>query len=276
MKLSIITVNLNNREGLQRTINSVIAQTWRDFEWIVIDGGSTDGSKELIEQYSTHFAYWVSEPDSGVYNAMNKGIRVAKGEYCQFLNSGDWIYSDNTLEKVFNQNPNGDIIYGDMAHYRNGMFDFVKKYESRLPISLLLERSIGHQSSFIRTSLLIKDPYDEQFKIVSDWKFYLRKALQGYTFQYIDLIVCAFDLGGISYTQIDLRDTERQHVIQQEVPDCIMYDYQRLTEFLNKKPDPQLLAIEQYRSKRKVYHKMTTALLLLMNLMEKILGKNRK
>ena len=85
MKLSIITVNLNNREGLQKTIDSVVNQTFRDFEWIVIDGGSTDGSKELIEQYADHFAYWVSEPDKGIYNAMNKGIKVAKGEYLQFL-----------------------------------------------------------------------------------------------------------------------------------------------------------------------------------------------
>ena len=80
MKLSIITVNYNNREGLQRTIDSVVSQTFRDFEWIVIDGGSTDGSKELIKQYADHFSYWVSEPDKGIYNAMNKGILKATGE----------------------------------------------------------------------------------------------------------------------------------------------------------------------------------------------------
>ena len=78
MKLSIITINYNNKAGLQKTIDSVVAQTWRDFEWIIIDGGSTDGSKELIEQYQQHFAYWCSEPDKGVYNAMNKGIDKAK------------------------------------------------------------------------------------------------------------------------------------------------------------------------------------------------------
>ena len=96
MKLSIITINLNNREGLQKTIESVISQTFRDFEWIVIDGGSTDGSAELIKQYAAHFAYWVSESDKGIYNAMNKGIRQAKGEWLQFLNSGDQLYEETT------------------------------------------------------------------------------------------------------------------------------------------------------------------------------------
>lgn len=93
MKLSIITVNLNNRDGLKRPIDSVVSQTFTNYEWIVIDGGSTDGSRELIEQYSNHFAYWCNEPDKGIYNAMNKGIAHAKGEWLQFLNSGDVLYS---------------------------------------------------------------------------------------------------------------------------------------------------------------------------------------
>ena len=92
MKLSIITINYNNCDGLQKTIDSVIAQTWRDFEWIVIDGGSTDGSKELLEQYKEHFSYWCSEPDKGIYNAMNKGIAKANGDYLNFMNSGDAFY----------------------------------------------------------------------------------------------------------------------------------------------------------------------------------------
>lgn len=91
MKLSIITINFNNRDGLQRTINSVLSQSFKDFEWIVIDGGSTDGSRNLLEIYKKYFSYWCSEPDKGVYNAQNKGISVAKGEYMSFMNSGDII-----------------------------------------------------------------------------------------------------------------------------------------------------------------------------------------
>ena len=112
MKLSIITVNLNNKDGLQKTIDSVISQTYKDFEWIIIDGGSTDGSKELIENYSDYVSYWVSEPDKGIYNAMNKGIKQSHGEYLQFLNSGDIFIEDNTLKQVVSQLVNEDIVFG--------------------------------------------------------------------------------------------------------------------------------------------------------------------
>ncbi|MDR2910496.1 MAG: glycosyltransferase [Bacteroidales bacterium] len=95
MKLSIITINLNNVAGLQKTIESVVKQTFTDYEYIVIDGGSTDGSADIIKQHANKITYWVSEPDKGIYNAMNKGIRVAKGEYCLFLNSGDWLINSN-------------------------------------------------------------------------------------------------------------------------------------------------------------------------------------
>ena len=101
MKLSIITINYNNLSGLKRTIDSVFKQSFQDYEWIVIDGGSTDGCKELIEQNQEHFAFWCSEHDNGIYNAINKGLAHATGDYVQFLNSGDWLYENNTLEKVF-------------------------------------------------------------------------------------------------------------------------------------------------------------------------------
>ena len=91
--LSIITVNLNNCDGLQKTIDSVVGQTFTDYEWIVIDGGSMDGSRELIEQYADCLAYWCSEPDNGIYNAMNKGISRATGEWLLFLNSGDSLFN---------------------------------------------------------------------------------------------------------------------------------------------------------------------------------------
>ena len=86
MKLSVITINFNNRDGLRKTIESVVNQTYKDFEYIVIDGGSTDGSVDVIKEYTDRIDYWVSEPDKGIYNAMNKGIDVAQGEYCLFLN----------------------------------------------------------------------------------------------------------------------------------------------------------------------------------------------
>ena len=143
MKLSIITINLNNRDGLQKTIDSVVSQTFRDFEWIVIDGGSTDGSKELIEQYADHFSYWVSEPDKGIYNAMNKGIKVAKGEYLQFLNSGDWLVDEKALERCFWHESKADIAYGDLW-FCNGEEKERYKYPNKLTLKYLYDFSLGH------------------------------------------------------------------------------------------------------------------------------------
>lgn len=111
--ISIITINFNNKNGLIKTLNSVISQTCKEFEWIIIDGGSTDGSKELLENYSEHITYWVSEPDNGIYHAMNKGIRVAKGDYLQFLNSGDYLANNKTIEDFYNENFTDDVIYGN-------------------------------------------------------------------------------------------------------------------------------------------------------------------
>ena len=104
MKLSIITINFNDAKGLEKTIQSVINQTYKDFEYIVVDGASTDGSVDVIKKYSNKLTHWVSEPDTGIYNAMNKGTRMASGEYCLYLNSGDFLADNDVLEKAFNYN----------------------------------------------------------------------------------------------------------------------------------------------------------------------------
>lgn len=138
MLFSIITVNLNNYCGLLKTIKSVVEQTFRDYEWIIIDGGSTDGSKQLIEQYSQFISYWVSEPDTGIYNAMNKGIRVSSGDYLLFLNSGDWLASPTVLEDVYKTAPTVDFVYGDHIE-RDGsrgispeVISFLRLYQSTI------------------------------------------------------------------------------------------------------------------------------------------------
>src|SRR6478735_1115877 len=113
IQLSIITINYNNLQGLQKTIESVVSQSFKDFEYIIIDGGSTDGSKVLIEKYSESITYWVSEKDNGIYPAMNKGIQVANGEYLLFLNSGDWFYENTTLSMAIPMLRPFDIVYGN-------------------------------------------------------------------------------------------------------------------------------------------------------------------
>ena len=110
MKLSIITINYNNCEGLRETILSVVEQTCKQFEWIIVDGGSQDGSVALLEQYRSYFSYWCSETDKGIYNAMNKGLQHAHGDYCLFLNSGDRLTNNRIIEQVMHE------LSGDVWH----------------------------------------------------------------------------------------------------------------------------------------------------------------
>ena len=112
-KLSLITINQNNAEGLRRTIESVVFQTYIDYEYIVIDGASTDESVNILKQYDNRITFWISEPDTGIYNAMNKGILKATGDYCLFLNSGDWLSDDRVLEEVFLHEITEDIVCGN-------------------------------------------------------------------------------------------------------------------------------------------------------------------
>lgn len=223
MKLSIITVNLNNRDGLKKTIDSVISQTFRDFEWIVIDGGSTDGSKELIQEYSEHFTYWGSEQDKGIYNAMNKGVAHAKGDYCQFLNSGDWLASDTVLEEAAQKMRDCDIMYGDYDFYKEGHLSSHAVFSEYLSFDTLYYGALGHNSCFIRTALLREFPYDESLKIASDWKFLFQMLLQHRSFFHIKKTIGCFDLSGISETQPQLAITERQQCIEELSPLIVRY-----------------------------------------------------
>lgn len=208
MKLSIITINFNNKEGLQRTIDSVIDQTWRDFEWIIIDGGSTDGSKELIEQYQQHFAYWCSEPDKGVYNAMNKGIKHAQGEYLLFLNSGDALYDKHVLQKVDDLNIDTDIISGQVERMDN--HQLLRVYDENLLLQLCRD-TLSHQGTFIKRELFSNYSYREDFLIVSDWIAWLEWLIkQDCSIIYIDDIIALQDMTGLSNTNADVQQKERK------------------------------------------------------------------
>ena len=146
-KLSIITINLNNKDGLRKTIESVISQTFEDFEYILIDGASTDGSVEVISQFETRLKYWISEPDNGIYHAMNKGIKKAKGDYCLFLNSGDYLDNSTILECIFESNHKEELLYGNFMI--NG-FNQTFTMPDYLSFNTFLDVSIGHHASFIK------------------------------------------------------------------------------------------------------------------------------
>lgn len=196
MKFSIITVNYNNINGLQRTVNSVICQIFKDFEWIIIDGGSTDGSKELLERYQNYFAYWCSEPDNGVYHAMNKGISQAHGDYLLFLNSGDAFYDHDVLQKVVDLQSDADIISGKAIRTDNGQI--LHLYDESVFMQLYSD-TLSHQASFIKRSLFNDQKYDESLKIVSDWKFWMETIVFGNAkVAFIDVVVVLQDMSGLS------------------------------------------------------------------------------
>lgn len=215
MKLSIITINYNNRNGLQKTINSVVNQTWHEFEWIVIDGGSTDGSKELIEKYQEHISYWCSEPDKGIYNAMNKGIAKAEGDYLLFINSGDNLYNERVLEDVFPYLKEDDFISGDtvIAH-KNGINSYWHS-PRHFTIYAIVNYPISHPSTFISKRLLKERPYREDLRIVSDWEQMLYELVfRDATYHYLPYMVSVFHEDGISHTNAELAREERQEVLQ--------------------------------------------------------------
>jgi glycosyltransferase involved in cell wall biosynthesis len=152
-KLSIITVNYNNREGLQKTILSVLQQTSNCYEYLIIDGDSSDGSKEIIEDNKDRLSYWISEPDSGVYEAMNKGIRKAQGEYLLFLNSGDFFVNEKVLEIVFSIPHESDLLIGQCHVSLNGKVIYTVIPPPKLTFGFLYHQGIPHQSTFIKREL---------------------------------------------------------------------------------------------------------------------------
>lgn len=202
MKLSVITINLNNRNGLLKTIGSVISQSSKDFEYIVIDGGSTDGSRELIEHYADRFAYWVSEPDHGIYSAMNKGIRKARGEYVLMLNSGDCLIDEKVLGRMLPYLLSGaDIIQGNVLILQKGEWIKNTGYgRSELTFRDAYNGLFLHQASFIRRVLHeTYGYYDESKMMISDTIFFLKALGFGEaSFQYVDITISMLEEGGIS------------------------------------------------------------------------------
>lgn len=227
-KISIISINYNNLEGLKRTVESVVNQTWNEFEYIIIDGGSTDGSKEYIESQTASIDYWVSENDSGIYNAMNKGIKVATGEYLFFLNSGDDLIDIDVLDRINNHLEVEDIIYFDI-NLVDGVKLSLKKCPDKISFSFLFNDALPHQSTFIRKSLFDKiGNYDECYKIVSDWKFCLIAIFkENASYKHVEGVLSNFYLDGLS-TKVDF-SKERRVVLEDNFKGYIA-DYDELFE----------------------------------------------
>lgn len=199
-RISIITVNLNNAPGLKKTLESIRIQSFPHFECIVIDGASGDGSQNLIEAYGTLITQFVSEKDTGIYNAQNKGIQQAKGEYCLFLNSGDILADQNVLKEVAGYLKEVDILYGDLiTSDMQGTRTFLKSPE-KVDVPYFMVSTLWHPTAFIKRSLFEKiGPYREEFKVAGDYEFFIRAILKNNaSTKHLSLPIAVFDLGGIS------------------------------------------------------------------------------
>lgn len=240
MRLSIVTINRNNAFGLEKTLQSVNRQTYRDFEHIVVDGASTDGSVDVIKQLTDDFIQriWVSEQDSGIYNAMNKGLRMAKGDYIQILNSGDILAADDVEERMAaflssQSSPQPTIFYGNMIKY----FPNGRKLRDRcfagqdITFLGMYTGTLNHNPAWIRRDLFEKyGYYDESLTIVSDWKWYLQAIILGEEKPvYVDMDVTLFDMTGISETNKSLDKEERREVLAELFPKTILADYEHFS-----------------------------------------------
>ncbi|AEE20033.1 glycosyltransferase family 2 protein [Dokdonia sp. 4H-3-7-5] len=218
MLVSIITINLNDKTGLEKTCSSVFAQTFKDYEHIIIDGASIDGSLDYIETHKDKFTYWISEPDSGVYNAMNKGIRQAKGDYVLFLNSGDILYNENVFSKVENSLVKDiDLVYGNLWIEGRKGEGFTNKYPGVIDFNFFKRTSLGHAATFIKRTLFeTYGVYRTDLKIVSDWAFFFKLiCLEKRSYLKIDTIIAVFYEGGLSTASSynELHKEERKKVL---------------------------------------------------------------
>ena len=261
MKLSIITINYNNAKGLRMTLTSVASQTFRDFEYIIVDGGSTDGSVEVIREYadsedirlkgyeairqenskadnlasSPHHLItlpsiiWISEPDKGIYNAMNKGIRMAKGDYVLFLNSGDTLAKTTTLQQMIDCNLSADICYFDAEFTYNGKSHVQRTYPDQLSLRFFLRDSLCHQAILYRLDTLRKiGGYDEQYKLIGDWALNVKAIiLNNCSVQHYSLITTYYEIGGLSWTKEGRQrcEEEKRIFLQNNLPIRIYDDY---------------------------------------------------
>ena len=260
MKLSIITINFNNAEGLRMTMESVLRQTYRNIEYIIVDGASTDGSVDVIREMSALLndemsrdkslndgisLIWSSEPDKGIYNAMNKGIRKATGDYVQVLNSGDILAAPDVTEQMCAElarvnseerivNSGGvEILYGNMIkQWPDGRRVNDKGGRGQLSMLNFYFGTLNHDSAYIRRDLFERfGLYDEKLKIVSDWKWYLQAIpLGGVTPIYVDIDVTIFDMTGVSESNTDKWKVERRPVLEELVPPMILADYDKYGE----------------------------------------------
>ncbi len=251
-KISIITINYNNATGLDKTIRSVITQTYKEFEFIVIDGQSTDTSVDVIKTYAHQLTNWISEPDGGIYDAQNKGILNSTGDYLLFLNSGDVLVDNNVLEHVSTKLNGQSFYYGNLILESN--HQSVKHQAPEIiDVDFMLNSTFWHPCVFIKSSLFKEfGLYNTTFKICGDYEFFIRCLLKpNITTQYLDLFITRFDANGISNNpqQNQLQTEEREKAWRMNVSELIYENLKQQNSFARSKYATVINLLQKWRGK---------------------------
>lgn len=214
VKISVVTVVFNDANNLQRTIDSVVSQIYPNVEYIVVDGGSTDGTLDIIKRNEFVISKWISEKDKGIYDAMNKGIALSTGDYIIFMNAGDLFYSEESISECLLATPHcyPDIIYGD--YFLNGSRrndGLIKaKHINQLPRGMIC----SHQSMFFKRECLINEIYDLEYRSAADYDLIFRLFLLGKLFHKVDCVISFYQAGGVSDVNRTRSVKERMQVLK--------------------------------------------------------------
>ncbi|MGN0282775.1 MAG: glycosyltransferase family 2 protein [Prevotella sp.] len=268
MRYSVITINYNNAKGLRRTIDSVVCQTYDDYEYVIIDGGSTDSSVEIIKEYEDKITYWVSEKDGGIYDAMNKGVKNAHGEYLIFMNSGDIFHDNKVLSDVSLHIHDEDIIIGNVLASDTRTIISPPPINGNLTMYHLYSGAIPHQGTFVKLAQQQKHPFDETLKIAADWKFFLQSIIfDNCSVKYINVNIALYDTSGLSSQNPQTMREEKEMVLSECLPLRVIDDYRHMkqSECLTQTLTPMLRT--NYSIDR-VTHKFVTLLLYLKNIIK--------
>lgn len=262
--LSIITVNFNNKQGLIKTLESLKRQSFQKYEHIIIDAGSTDGSKETILEYSkenTKLSFWVSEKDNGIYDGMNKGIKHAKGEYLYFLNSGDYL-----IDGILNKIPfdGTQYIYGNIEFVPATGTSWIWKYPDIFDTFFITNEQSGwisQQACFIHHSLFNKHLYRTDYKIISDWIHAIQSIIfEGCSYKHLPMTIALYDGSGVSAVNQEQTLSERRKWIKENINNTFLNAFLQLEAYKKAEIDeliPLLNASPKFRNcTKKIIYKL--------------------
>jgi Glycosyltransferases involved in cell wall biogenesis len=198
-KITIVTVCYNCKGEIRKTIDSVLSQNRCLIEYVIIDGASNDGTMDIVDEYKNHIDYIISEPDKGIYDAMNKGINIASGKYINFMNAGDTFYDNNVISRIAEEaNDNSDVIFGDVAVVKDCLHYQVKATPFYNNLPLHQNMGFNHQCTFVRTLLAKKFPFNLRYKLAADYDMIINLYKNKAVFQQINFIIAEFNLQGAS------------------------------------------------------------------------------